>query len=216
MSSETRRIVDPKAIRAMAHPLRWRILDLLRAEGPLTATQVSEPIGESPANCSFHLRTLAKYGFIEEAEGGVGRNRPWQAIKDVAWEVEDEADGVPVAGRRKLRAVVRGRAFTAIEEWETGGSDRFPLEWRRAAMEAEWSMPLTLAELDELQRRIKELLDTFITRQDVPPDAVQSTIYAWAFPRELPDEARHRRAARDARRGRGGRGGARAQNEGGS
>src|SRR5918999_5562037 len=70
---------DPKALRALAHPVRLRVRELLREEGPMTATEVAERIGESPANCSFHLRTLAKYGFIEEAERGKGRNRPWRA-----------------------------------------------------------------------------------------------------------------------------------------
>ena len=39
-------------------------------------------LGESPANCAFHLRTLAKYGFVEEAGGGRGRERPWRQTYD--------------------------------------------------------------------------------------------------------------------------------------
>src|SRR5580693_6003201 len=70
---------DPQAIRALAHPVRMRLIQLLAHTGTLTATQASEALGESPANCAFHLRTLAKYGFIEEAGGGRGRERPWKA-----------------------------------------------------------------------------------------------------------------------------------------
>src|SRR6185312_5330915 len=54
---------DPKAMRALAHPLRWALLEALGHAGTLTATQASEMLGESPANCAFHLRTLARYGF---------------------------------------------------------------------------------------------------------------------------------------------------------
>ena len=53
-------LTDPKAMRAMAHPVRMALLELLAVTPTLTATQASEALGESPANCAFHLRTLAK------------------------------------------------------------------------------------------------------------------------------------------------------------
>lgn len=71
-------IVDTRRIRALAHPLRLRILNVLAEHGPLTATEMSQQISESPQNCSFHLRTLARYGYIEDAGGGTGRKRPWK------------------------------------------------------------------------------------------------------------------------------------------
>jgi DNA-binding transcriptional ArsR family regulator len=57
---EVEPLTDARTIRALAHPLRLRMLDLLAERGPLTATRLSEYVGESPANCSFHLRTLAR------------------------------------------------------------------------------------------------------------------------------------------------------------
>ncbi len=79
-------LTDPRAIRALAHPLRWALLDALDQAGTLTATQASDMLGESPANCAFHLRTLAKYGFVEEAGGGRGRERPWkQSFDGLSW-----------------------------------------------------------------------------------------------------------------------------------
>jgi hypothetical protein len=71
-------VTDPKAMRALAHPVRMALLDLFNITPTLTATQASEVLGESPANCAFHLRTLAKYGFLEEVGGGRGRERPWR------------------------------------------------------------------------------------------------------------------------------------------
>ena len=71
------RLTDAKAMRALAHPLRMAILELFSVRETLTATQASDALGESPANCAFHLRTLAKYGFVREAGGGRGRERPW-------------------------------------------------------------------------------------------------------------------------------------------
>jgi hypothetical protein len=72
-------ITDPTVIRALAHPVRMGLIELFGVRETLTATQASEALGESPANCAFHLRTLAKYGFVEEAGGGRGRERPWKA-----------------------------------------------------------------------------------------------------------------------------------------
>lgn len=74
---EALNLTDPKAMRALAHPVRIALIELLGTAGTITATQASEVLGESPANCAFHLRTLAKYGFVKEAGGGRGRERPW-------------------------------------------------------------------------------------------------------------------------------------------
>src|ERR1700761_5588708 len=76
---KTIKLTDPLALRAVAHPTRLELMGLLRRSGPLTATQAGERIGESAASCSFHLRQLAKYGMVEEAGGGKGRERPWRA-----------------------------------------------------------------------------------------------------------------------------------------
>lgn len=68
---------DPKALRALAHPLRWQLIDLLGSEGSATATRCAEVLGESVASCSYHLGMLAKYGYVEEA-GRAGREKPWR------------------------------------------------------------------------------------------------------------------------------------------
>ena len=74
----SREIAEPKAMRALAHPVRLDVLDAMRNEGELTATRAAELLKQSPGNMSWHLQTLAKYGFIVEAEGGKGRSRPWK------------------------------------------------------------------------------------------------------------------------------------------
>lgn len=72
-------ITDPKALRALSHPFRWQLINLLTEEGPRTATQCSERLDESVASCSYHLNMLAKYGFVEEVEGP-GRQKPWRMV----------------------------------------------------------------------------------------------------------------------------------------
>ena len=64
-------------LKALSHPLRLDLLEAVTIHRQLTATQAAEIVGESPANCSWHLRQLAKYGFLEEVPGTTGRQRPW-------------------------------------------------------------------------------------------------------------------------------------------
>ena len=76
--SGRRLITDPRTMRALAHPVRIALLEILGREGELTVTRAAEMLDESPGNMSWHLQTLAKYGYIEEAGGGKGRSRPWR------------------------------------------------------------------------------------------------------------------------------------------
>ena len=88
-----RQISDAQTMRALSHPVRIALLEVLGVEGPMTATEVGERIGESPTTCSFHLRQLAKYGFVEEAGGGKGRARPWRMTSlDIAIRGHDDPE----------------------------------------------------------------------------------------------------------------------------
>src|SRR3954463_16144739 len=78
--ADPRELTDPRAMRALAHPVRISVLELLLREGPLTATRAAELLDESPGNMSWHLQTLARYGFIEETGEGRGRARPWRLV----------------------------------------------------------------------------------------------------------------------------------------
>src|SRR3984957_17015156 len=74
-------LTDPRVMRALAHPARIEIWSHVLLEGPATATECAAVAGLSPSACSYHLRTLAKYGFVEEDPGhsADGRERPWRA-----------------------------------------------------------------------------------------------------------------------------------------
>ena len=90
---DRREISDPRALRALTHPTRLALIEALGLHGPLTATEAAEHVGESPSSCSFHLRQLARYGFVEEAGGGTGRRRPWRMTTlGLSWgNVHDDA-----------------------------------------------------------------------------------------------------------------------------
>jgi DNA-binding transcriptional ArsR family regulator len=75
-------ITDARAMRALAHPLRVALLEAMRRDGEITASRAAELLGESPGNMSWHLQTLAKYGFVEETGEGRGRSRPWRLTRE--------------------------------------------------------------------------------------------------------------------------------------
>lgn len=159
----TRRLSDAKELRALAHPTRMAAIELLGREGPLTATQLGELLDESPANMSFHLRTLAKAGFVEEASGGTGRERPWQRVRiGEAMEIVDEEAAMAAMTLGLTRSIAQ-RAFDRRNEWELTRST-YDSSWRQAAFEHFALTYLTADELDELGQEMLGLLQRFADR----------------------------------------------------
>jgi DNA-binding transcriptional ArsR family regulator len=161
------RLTDPKALRALAHPTRLQLVGQLRIHGQLTATQAGELLGESSASCSFHLRQLAKYGLVEEAGGGHGRERPWRATAMfTAWpDVADDPKVEAAAGL--LAGVIIDYWMTALLRWLDVRPDE-PEEWQRAAMFGDTSVYLTATELAEMGRQMRLLVDGYLDRQTIP------------------------------------------------
>ncbi|GAA1215789.1 helix-turn-helix domain-containing protein [Kitasatospora nipponensis] len=76
------RTVDPRSLRALAHPLRMRILDELKDQGPATSARLADRLGENTGTVSWHLRHLAEHGYIEEETGrGTKRERWWRVTE---------------------------------------------------------------------------------------------------------------------------------------
>jgi len=181
----SKRITDPKALRALAHPIRMSLIGLLRTEGPLTATRAAELLGESSASCSFHLRQLAKYGMAEEAAGGQGRERPWQATT-MATDVPDLADDPDFAAASVLfRAVLAERYFEWLMRWLDERPSE-PAEWQHADMFGDRLLYLTAAELEDLGTKVGKLFDAYVDRSGRPElrpkDARMVTFLQLAFP----------------------------------
>jgi DNA-binding transcriptional ArsR family regulator len=190
MSDAVVQLTDPRALRAVAHPTRLKLLGALRRIGPLTATQAGERIGESPAGCSYHLRQLAKYGLVEEAGGGRGRQRPGRATAPLtswppAGDDEDRQEATAMLSR-----VVLERYFEQAVEWlERRRSE--PTEWAEVSDLGDRVLYVTPEELEELDRRIEALLDPFLERLEDPsqrpPGARPVNLIQLAFP--MPAEA---------------------------
>lgn len=189
-----REISDPQVLRAMAHPMRLRILEELAMTGAATATELSERLGESAANCSWHLRQLAKYGFIEEAEGGSGRQRPWRLVVQ-STGVSTAADEPEfVRARDALVDVLLGREVEAFRAWQAG-RHAAPRQWRDASFVTQSWDYLTVDELAELRQELKDVVDRCLMRLAEradparrPPEARPIRFLAWAFPVLPPEE----------------------------
>jgi DNA-binding transcriptional ArsR family regulator len=116
------RVTDVRALRALAHPLRSRLLGQLRLHGPATASQLGRAVGESSGSTSYHLRQLAAYGFVEEVEGqGTARERWWRARHRLtSWradEIEGQEGGAEVEDELiRIQLDVRGRVLRAWQE----------------------------------------------------------------------------------------------------
>jgi Helix-turn-helix domain len=182
------RLTDPRALRAMAHPIRLSLIGVLRREGPLTATQAGELIGQSSASCSFHLRQLAKYGLVEEAGGGKGRERPWRATTlFTSWP--DVAEGPEAAAASSLlSSVLADRYFEALMRWLDAKPDQ-PEQWQHAAQFGDTMLYVTPEELTELAAETQAMMDRFLDRvahpERRPPGARRVTYLHMAFPGDL-------------------------------
>lgn len=182
-------LTDPRALRAVAHPTRLKLIALLRRLGPLTATQAGERIGESPAGCSFHLRSLAKWGLVEEAGGGRGRERPWRATASGhEWAARGPSEEVDEAGDLLTRVVVE-RWFEETLQWVDRRREDTP-EWANAAIANDRMIAVTAAELDDIDRRVAKILEPYmerVRRPEAQPEGARTAIFIQlGFP--TPDE----------------------------
>jgi predicted ArsR family transcriptional regulator len=154
-------ISDPRAIRALAHPLRLDLLDLLIAIGPATAAQCGRILGVPQANCSFHLRQLAKYGFVEDAGPGADR-------RERQWRMPDPRLSFPAAEgtgavAQQLQQLVVQRAMQAILDF-AGRQDGESKEWQDSAGLMAGVAVMTAAEAAEVKAQWRALLEPYLAR----------------------------------------------------
>jgi DNA-binding transcriptional ArsR family regulator len=191
MPNPHRRLSDPRELTSLAHPVRMAIIELLTISGPLTATELADRLDETPANCSWHLRKLAQHGFVEEAEGGKGRQRPWQ-VPGIGFQWDDKHGSASAEERRAAQAlseVTMGRALDRLREAQLRMVDESD-EWRNAQEGSEMIAWLTAEELGEMNDAISAVLDRHIERLSDPslrPEGARLCEFvAWGVPTYFP------------------------------
>lgn len=146
---------NPQRIRALAHPLRLRLLDLLGEEHEMTATQCAHITGQTVANCSFHLRTLAKYGYIERTNTE-GREKPWRLVSDTLTVRPEPGDSESALAVEGAASVSVDAAVDRIRRWVAQFAVE-PTEWVAASTITTSSFWATQQELAEVSRQLEEI-----------------------------------------------------------
>jgi predicted ArsR family transcriptional regulator len=179
-------VVDPRNLRGIAHPLRVRLLGLLREHGPSTATKLAEQLGQSSGATSYHLRQLAAYGFVTEETGrGTGRERWWRAVHRGSWFdlPPDAPEEDQFAGEQYIRAVWQVNASqveAALDELSTLGK-----RWHNAFSLNDLRLQLYPEEAAELALRMHELMNSYrkADDDDKPAGSRQVIAQFQMFPR---------------------------------
>jgi DNA-binding transcriptional ArsR family regulator len=173
------RISDPERIRALAHPVRIALLDYLGDVSEATATECAEALGESPASCSFHLRMLEKYGYIERAERR-GREKPWRVrVADFDLRPDPEVPGSLLAVQAVASFGLESEFLRAMDWfWHI---DREADEWVQATTFTRSSFWATAEEMAELSRDIQNITDRFAGRHTDPSKRPDGARYSRFF-----------------------------------
>lgn len=184
---EVRQITDSRVLAAMAHPLRGRLMDVLRVHGPATASMLAEHTEQAVGNISHHLHTLAAAELIEEApELAKDRRERWWRLVSAAtrWSARDfggdaaaEAVEMAAASLNLDRQVGFVRAFAAV------GQDEHDW-WAQGPFSTDSWMKMTDTELAEFAASVIELYRSWSER--VIPDDGQERRAVFAFARAVP------------------------------
>jgi DNA-binding transcriptional ArsR family regulator len=189
------RLDNPRMMRALAHPARIAILQHLGLDGPATATECATVAGLSPSACSYHLRALARYGFVEEdpASAADGRQRPWRA-RIISMSFDESEPGQPDALRAAGRLLTESMLtrFGEMRAEYLARAGRYPPGWRDVAGWNQDVVHVTLAEAAALRDQIRALLAGYrrLDPSDRPPGAHRVHTVLDLLPWFDPDEAR--------------------------
>ena len=171
-------LTDPAVLKALAHPARLQILDVLQDGDGATATQCAAVVGLSASACSWHLRLLHRTGLVEDAgRGEDGRERrwrtavpTWQFTPSVTDAEPAEADALDIALTRSLLQA----SDAAVEAFSAAAAQGdVSASWRQAALVSNSTLWLTDEELLDLTERIGELLKPYTRKEraEAPPGA---------------------------------------------
>lgn len=195
-------ISDPGAIKALAHPLRLDLLELLTTTGPATAAHCGRALGVPQANCSFHLRQLAKYGLVEEAGPGADRRERQWRVADARPSVRIGANADAVVRRQLGQVVVEREAQALLGYLDRQDADR--PDWRAAAGMVSAVVALSAEEAAEVRERWRTLLEPYLARTEAAgyrlrPGQRHVRIFMAATPTPEPGRGDRTDAADDTR-----------------
>jgi hypothetical protein len=180
---ERRQISDVRAIAALAHPVRVALFNHLMTFGARTATQCAAVVDASPSACSYHLRQLARWGFVEPVPAADGRERPWRPAA-TGFSFEHDRDDPAGRAVQERLLVLQLEQDAALARGFLRRADALDPVWRDAAEFGRFSLLLSPAELTELVATLDKAIRPFIglTRSDPPAEARPVHLDLKAFP----------------------------------
>lgn len=163
---------DPAAIKAIAHPARFRVVEELYTRPELTATEAAQLVGLTPSAMSYHLRMLERYGLVERGESADGRERPWRRVAENLRFANTEG----VVSPATVDAVLANMA-TSIERLLRR---RHPAGKPFGATLTKGLLRLTDEQAAELDRRVGALIEEFEADEEpAGPDAPPTREFYW-------------------------------------
>jgi predicted transcriptional regulator len=177
-------LTDPEAIAALTHALRLKLIQHLMHAGPATASQAARAVGDTPSNCSYHLRVLAKYGWVAADESADGRERPWRAL--VTGFGVDMADHPDDPATTAFVALTLQQDQQEVRE-SMARYPTLPREWRDATSQSSYTLRMTAEEAVELTKRLDALIRPYIAaiREDAPEEAELVRLGIQVFPKKV-------------------------------
>ena len=175
---------DPTALRALSHPVRLRLLGLLRSDGPSTATALATRLRLNSGATSYHLRQLAQHGFVvDDAGRGNGRERWWRAAHQMT-RTADEADDTPEV-RDALDAFGQAVAVVHTEQLQQAVEERpyLPNAWRRASTLSDWGLRVTPQRAEQLMKALVSVVDGWDEDEEDTEGAEHYKVVLHAYPR---------------------------------
>ena len=158
-----RKVSDARELRALAHPVRMALYEAFALHRSLTATQAAKLVGGTPSSVSYHLRTLAKYGYVEETNEGTGRERPWR-MRQIGYSFSDNSDDPETnAAAQALSRLLFRRWLDRYEEFRRT-KDRWPADVREVAGNSNMIVFGTAEEVEALQADISRLFGEYFDR----------------------------------------------------
>lgn len=179
--SDTRRGTDPRALRAVAHPVRLELLNLLQREGPLTASRCAELLDLTPKVCSYHLNLLGTYGLIEETGEGKGRARPWRLVETaLSYLHSPDEDASTARTADEFARTMLGRDAGVVEAFIAGRGE-LPKSWRNVSTMSSNPLRLDASQLRAFGAELFEVLERYRRLSEQPAAgarAVHVALYA--------------------------------------
>ncbi|WP_093800643.1 transcriptional regulator [Streptomyces sp. Wb2n-11] len=182
------RVLDARSLRGLAHPLRIQLLKSLRHDGPATASQLAQRLGESSGATSYHLRQLAAHGFVEDdPERGKGRERWWKAAQEGTTFSRELHNSPDPAVRGAADLFIHEIANIHTQEVSTwlGTAREWPEEWAGSSDLSDFTLQLTPEQLKELNEKMHALITSYHGLSD--EGSAQVRLHTHSFPRRPTD-----------------------------